>query len=692
MGLVISANSTLSLAQEDEHGIEKIEVTATKRTTGILDTAIAMSAFSGEALKENGVSEVTDIATIAPGVTFVQNSANVIVSIRGVNSQDTNETGNPAVAIAQDSFYIERANSFSNALYDMERVEVLRGPQGTLYGKNATGGVINFITNKPTSEQEGSVNVGIGNYNLITAEGMVNVPVSETVNMRAAFFSKSHDGYRENEAPATPGDDADMKSGRLHLNYSPNDSLNILLSGQWTTLGGVGSTVQGVAIADWNDDEVPSFDKEGIPHGLPNQSLDHFYETYQVKVDYTFDFMDVSLLSGLRNSDYSQLRDLDGTTRSDRYIDVNEDVQDVSHELRFASNSDGNFTWQFGGNYFHETNSLFSAFQNWSAENSPDQLMTFDFDIETTSKAVFVHTGYKLTNELELEAGLRRSEDEVSRKGTQNVFGTESIYDNSSDSGKTTHHLGLNWKVNRNTLAYIKSTTGYKAGGFNNSTDVGTDAYSPETLEAVEVGVKSQFMNDSVRLNSSLFTYEYKDQQVKITGASGLSAIENAGKSKINGFEVELIWQVTNYDRIDSSLVLLDGEYEDLCVLYSTDGSCLTDYAGNKTAMTPDTQFNFGYEHEFILDDASLVAKVQTHYESDSYLGIQNFGFQEREAYTKTDLILTYYKDDWSVRAYVRNLEDEVVITSANKSSLFGTYNYGLMAPRTFGASIAYSF
>ena len=679
-------------AEDGDQGIEKIEVTATKRTTGLQDTAIAMSAFTGETLKENGVSEVTDIATLAPGVSITQNSANVIVSIRGVNSQDTNETGNPAVAIAQDSFYIERANSFSNALYDMQRVEVLRGPQGTLYGKNATGGVINFITNKPTSEQEGSVSVGIGNYNLLTAEGMLNVPVTDEVNMRAAFFSKSHDGYRENEAPATPGDDADMKSGRVHLSYAPSDDLSILLSGQWTDLGGVGATVQGVAIDEWNNDEVPSFEKEGIEHSLPSQKLDHFYETYQVQVDYSLDFMDITLLSGLRNSDYSQRRDLDGTARADRYMNVNEDVQDVSHELRFSSNTDNAFSWQFGGNYFNETNSLYSVFESWAVANSPDGMMTFDFDVETTSKAAFIHTGYKLTETLELEAGLRRSKDEVSRKGQQDVFGTASVYDNNADSAKTTHHLGLNWKMNEDTLLYVKSTSGYKAGGFNNSTDVGSDAYSPETLDAIEVGLKSQFFDNSLRINSSAFTYKYKDQQVKVTGASGLSAIENAGESKINGLEVEFVWQVTSYDRVDGSVVLLDGEYEDLCLAYSSDGVCATDYAGNETAMTPDSQFNLSYEHEFLLDDASLVAKVQTHYESESFLGIENFGFQSRDAYTKTDLILTYYKDDWNVRAYIRNIEDDVVITSANKSSLFGTYNYGLMAPRTFGASISYIF
>ncbi|WP_157976513.1 TonB-dependent receptor [Parahaliea mediterranea] len=675
------------------YAIEEVVVTATKRETSVQDTAIAMSVFTGDALDDNGVSQVEDLAGIAPGVTFTKNSANVVVSIRGVNSQDTNETGNPAVAIAQDGFYIERANSFSNALYDMERVEVLRGPQGTLYGKNATGGVINFITEKPVPEFEAEVSAGFGNYDTFNTEGMINLPLSNKVNARASFMTREHDGYREDEGPADAGDDADMKSGRFHLDYQPTERLYLLFSAQFTELGGVGPTVTGTPVEAWTDNAVPRMDKGGVSHGKPNQYLDHNYQTYQVTAKYDFDNVSVNYIGGVRRSDYRQRRDLDGLFRSDNYFDLSEDVKDISHELRIASSDSSDFQWQLGGNYFKETNALTSIFRDYTDTAIPVDLMVFDFDVESESTAVFVHTSYDFSDVLTFELGARYSEDELSRRGNQLVFGTPSVYDNSGDNSKSTYHVGANWNISDDVMAYAKFSTGYKAGGFNNVPGrAESNPYGPETLEAFEAGVKGQYLDGRIQMNIAAFRYDYSDQQASVRNADGLSSIVNAGESEIVGLEFDWTALITPLDRFDGSVVFLDAEYTDFCAQYIAGGKCLVDFAGNSPTQTPDTSVGIGYEHDFEFTRGVLTARIQSHYETESYLGVANLGFQEKDEFTRTDILLTYQSNnsDWTLQGYARNLEDDVVITSAGKSGLWRSYTYGLSTPLTYGIKLTY--
>jgi iron complex outermembrane recepter protein len=684
----------------DGEGLQEIVVTAEKRETSLQKTAISMTAFDQEALLRNGVTKAEDIAALAPGVELAQNSANIIVTIRGVASRDTTEIGDPAVAISTDGFYIQRPYGLSDSTYDLERVEVLRGPQGTLYGRNATGGAINFISNKPKDDFEASGTIGYGTYNLLTTQGMVNVPLTDKLDARASFSTIRHDGYRSGEAPATPGDDADATSARVHLLYKPIDDLKILLTGQFTHEGGVGPTVEGFApLQKVNGATVtsyqPSIYASGVPHGAPNQRLDDTIKTIQWDIEYNLGFANLVYIGGHRNTNFRQLRDLDGVLTSGNYFLPNERPQDWSHELRLVSNGAGPFTWQVGAYYFTEDNPLYTLYQSYAVANSPTNIFTYNTDTKQNAKAGYGQVTYEILDGVKLEGGLRYSTDHKDRYGYQDLGAGPVSQQGSSHDSKTTYHAAIDWQAAPANLLYVKYDTGYKAGGFAAPPGLPQHLYAPETVSAVEAGSKNRFLNNRLQLNISAFHYNYEDQQVAVLVTSGSSAgfsdTLNAGQSKIWGTEIEAAANVTSADKVDAFVDYLHAVFSDFCTA-RTNGVCTKNLAGHTAAQAPLWQLGGGYEHEFPFGNgASFNARVQSHFETHTYLGPENYGYQYQKQYSRSDVLLTFHapQDKWSLQGYVRNLENAVVITSAGAG--FGYYNYALAPPRTYGVQFTYN-
>lgn len=686
-------------AQEAEAsgGLTEIVVTAEKRESTVQKSAVAMTVFDTAALKRNNVQALQDVTKLAPGVSLGANSANVIVTVRGVSSRDTNEIGDPAVSISTDGFYIQRPTGLSNSVYDLERVEVLRGPQGTLYGRNATGGAINFITAKPKDSFAANASVGIGNYGLITTEGMLNVPVSDTLAVRAAFQTTQRDGYRTNEGPARAGDDADASSARVHVLYKPTDRLSILLSGQYTKLKGVGPTLSGFAIVGaTNNNYVPDLSQKGTPHGAPNQFLDTRTTSVQLGVNYDLDFATLIYSGGYRNMKYEQRRDLDGVLTSANYFNPTENPKDWSHELRLVSQGDGPFKWQFGGFYFQEKNSLLTYYQTFATSAAGVNRFVFSYDVLARSQALFGQASYEIVPNVTAEFGMRYSKDHKEREGFQNLGGSDIPQNGEVSSDKFTYHAGVNWQATPQNLLYAKYDTGYKAGGFTDVFGQGVFNYDPETITSYEVGSKNRFLDNRVQVNLSAFLYDYKDQQTTVvntasTGA-GTSYVVNAGASRIYGGELELVAQLMTDSQFDGSVAYLHSKFTDLCLARAADRSCTRDLSGNVPVQAPRWQVSAGYQHTFYLLGGTLVPRFQTHFESNSYLGIENFRRQEQKPYWRSDAMLTYTSEDkkWELQGFIRNIGNTVVITSATAS--FGAYNYGLDAPRTFGARLTVNF
>jgi iron complex outermembrane recepter protein len=674
----------------DSDSLTEVVVTANKVQSTEQKTAISMSVVTPEEISRNNVATLADLATIAPSVQFSQSDATEIITIRGVSSRDTTEVGDPAVAVNIDGLYYQRAIGLGDSIYDLERIEVLRGPQGTLYGRNATGGAINFITAKPKKDFEAAAGVTYGNYNTVQTEGMINMPVSDTVQMRAAFFTRRHDGYMDN-APAQDGDDADSQAARLHLALQPIENLDILLTGEFVHLGGNGPAIAGTPLvtdgAGNVDHNFPAALPGGrvFPHNVSSIFTDSKSTSFRGHIAYSLPFMDITYTGGYRKLDLHNSFDLDGVADVFSGFVQNEHPVTQNHELRFSSAPNSWAQWQAGLFYFREKNTLLSLFQDVQP-NPAVNLFTFNYpDVDAKSKAAFGQGSIPIVEDLRLELGVRYSKDDKLRTGFLDYGSGIAPQDASSSSSKTTYHAALNWQATPFNLLYVKFDTGYKAGGF---TDAGP--YNPETLNAVEIGAKNRWLDNRLQANISAFHYDYKDQQIS-QFVGNQTIIRNAGQSKIDGVELDSAWLATKDDKIDGYIGYLNARFTDFAIAGASGNVQL---AGNTPPQAPKVSINLGYQHIFHFTPGALTARVQGHYESQSYFTFLNYNDDRQAGYTRADGFLTWNPAEakYQLQAYVRNLTDKRILASASEQPLFGTYVYQFQDPRTYGLKVSTSW
>jgi iron complex outermembrane receptor protein len=470
----------------------------------------------------------------------------------------------------------------------------------------------------------------------------------------------------------------------------PTDSLNVLLTAELTKLGGVGPAVYGSPLVfDANGNVIhdrpplPAGAK-GWPLGLPSGFMDATIKAFRWKLDQDLGFADLTYLGGFRRLDYHNLIDLDGLASEAFYFQANEQPRTWNHEVRLSSKPGQRLTWQLGAFYFQETNNLLTYFQDYNAVKPPANLYTFTYpNINATSKAGFGQGSFGITDDLKLEAGVRYTRDYKRRSGNLNYGSGVLLQDASADSSKTTYHAGLDWQMTAANLLYAKVDTGYKAGGF-------TDAapYAPESIKAYEMGSKSRLLGNTVQLNVAGFYYDYTNQQIS-QFIDGRTYIRNAGKSQIYGLEIEGSALLTREDRFDGYIGYLHAKFTDFLL---ASGGTNVQLAGNRPPQSPRLSLNAGYQHRFALPNgAGLTGRVQTHFETTSYLTVNNYPDDRQGSYTRTDAMLTYGSQDdkWSVEAYGRNLEDKAVIINAQENGLWSTYNYQFAEPRTYGVQVS---
>ncbi|HUD92998.1 TonB-dependent receptor [Sphingobium sp.] len=700
-------------AASDSAGLGEIVVTAQKRPSLAQKTPIAMSVLDEEAIQRNGISTVENLAGLAPGLAFSQSGAQTILTIRGVSSRDSTEIGDPAVALSIDGVYFQRALGLNATIFDLERIEVLRGPQGTLLGRNATGGALNIITAKPTDELGGYVMGEVGNYQTYNTAGAINLPVNDRLKLRAAFQTRDRDGFRNN-APARDGDDEHSKSARLSALLTPTERLSVLLTAEYTRLSGIGPVRYSVAPAlnasgGADITQKPAINDDGETFPLTPGGYFHGNLYFmRWNVSYDLGFADLTYLGGYRDLKVERLAQQGGvydTVRRNQAFDQREHPGTVNHELHLSSPQDGPLKWQIGTFYFREENDVSTKTVNYPgavALTGPrDLLSEYTYpEVLSVSRAVFGQAGYKLTDTLEVEGGLRYSSDKKSRVGYNVVTNVPTYYatgatsytrtaqDSRYSKGITTWHVGLNWQAAPRTLVYAKVDTGFKDGGF---TDLA--AYGPERITAYEIGTKSRFLGNSLQLNLSAYWYDYTDQQVSqiVLDGSGNSSVlvVNAGKARYKGIEADLNWLATPDDRLDAYVAYSDAQYTDfVAALNGTN----VNMAGNRPPQAPVWSANFGYSHDFDLGAGTLRLRAQTHLESRSYLAFTNRPSERQGAYSRSDIILSYEPQGqgWSLEAYVRNLENENVLTLASATAT--AIGYQFSAPRTFGARARINF
>jgi iron complex outermembrane receptor protein len=674
--------------------IQEVVVTAEKRVSTAQKTPITMSVISGAEVKANGIDDVNDLPNVAPTLNISQVGGDTLIAIRGISSRDYTENGNPDVSVSVDNFYLQSANELNVAFFDLARIEVLRGPQGTLYGRNAAAGAVNIETAKPTATPDASFSQDVGSYNNLISEGMINQPLGDDLFLRVAFQTHNRDGYRDNGSLGTNGggvtqngDDADSQAVRVHLFYQPNNTFDALLTGEYTHVGGVGPVQKGVLYSDVVGTGQSATLKVGSPTNFPLNTQgyqDITTSTLRAAVHDNLGPVTLSYYGGFSHQVDNNGNDQDGGITYNYAFPSDNTVNTQNEEIRITTNFSDRFGFQTGAYYFANYEPLLTYFQ-YTATTPVTDVYTFSYHANSTSYAGFIQGYYKITPNLKVESGTRYTDDKKSEQGYNIEGGVYTAVNGRYKGGAETYHAALDWQRTPVSLLYAKYDTGFKSGGFENGS-----LYGPETITAYEIGTKNEFLHRRLQVNFDAFYDDYSNLQVQINNpTTAISEIVNAGQATTYGYELQTEFLPTAKDRFDIEADYLHARYINF---QAAVGSTNVQYAGNELPQAPQWSLAAGYQHDFQLSMGALTARIQTRYQDKSFFTPRNYNTESQNSYTKSDILLTFVPNQshFTISAYVRNLENSTILTNSTEAGYAGGYLVQFADPRTFGFRVAY--
>jgi iron complex outermembrane receptor protein len=686
------------MAQETT--IPEVIVTAQKTAQPASKTPIALSVIGSEDLRQAGATNAVALSELAPNVQISTDMGKLQVAIRGVVSLDTSEKGDSSTAFNVDGAYIGRSEAQLGSFLDLERIEVLRGPQGTLYGRNATAGAINLITNKPGSQLEGRIDTEIGDYGARRVEGMINVPVNDTLALRAAATVIKRDTYLH-PGPNTVGlEDRDDNAGRIHALFTFSPTTTWLLTAERSKSGGNGaSTVpltnffNGTPVAGGNNLQNPVYVDRGADTQLTAAAKFVAADTHKHDVatslrsefKTSLGFADLTYQFARLHAEVDQINN--GTYFGfPLYNVIDGESTQRTHEVRVNSAGQQTLDWVAG--LYHFTEDIFRASTFNTQTPGPLIVVPFEPAIHSRSKAAFGQMTYRASNALRLTAGARTTRDEKSGHDPLSGSPTGPGYTADVESSKSNFRLAADYDVLPAVMVYGSISTGYKAGGFN---DTSGSSYKPESITSVEAGIKGRFFGNKLRLSAAAFHYDYKDMQLTSVVCTGAGTAANCGalttnasSATVKGVEVEGSYNFTPDDRLNFSAANADGKFDDYRPT-ATD-----DWSGQQIDRAPVYNAAVAYTRSFMLDSgAGIAARAGTRLTGAYFLSDSAAAVRYRQpSYRKGDVSLTYTApaQRYYAQAYVRNIENTVTLDSLLPGG------FGIGAPRTYGVRAGAQF
>ncbi|MEQ8693648.1 MAG: TonB-dependent receptor [Pseudomonadales bacterium] len=688
--LAILPGSAFAAGGEASGVIEEVVVTAEKRQSTVQDTPIAITAYDTEMLDLRGIDELEDLQFSAPNLVISPNSQSPVTYayIRGIGSDQLVAGFDPGVAYHVDGLYVGQPSAMPGDMWDMTRVEVLRGPQGTLYGRNTTGGSINLITAEPTADFTAFGDITLGNYDRRRVRGVINGG-NETVAGRLSFIADKDDGYQDNLIGGN-GDETDHHSIRGKLKIALSDNAEVLLTAQRFENNGrnsqkkregfAGLPVYAGAIPNPSDPRKIAKDRR--------ERLD--LENTLLSGRLTVDFENFSLvaITGYIENEWFQNADIDMSSNPIQYQNWDMETDQFSQEIQLVSNGDGPWQWIAGVFFFTEDLETSYLFE----DTSPFGFLFMNGgEIETESQAVFGQLSYDFSDgglPLRVTAGLRWTEDEKDIDEYQQIplFGVDFAGRMSESWDEVSGKLGLDWFINEDTMAYVNFSRGYKGGGYS----IGQfDVFDPETVDSVEIGLKSQFMNDRARVNVSAFYNDYQDLQVNFLVFTSFTT-DNAAEATIQGLEVETTFIPVDNLTLSANFTWLDAEFDryQFTPAISLDGDTLN--------RAPEFTYALSAQYEWFLGDAgSLLARADYYWQDEVYYRVQNIPRHMEESFGTADarLIWRSADDQWSVDVFGKNLTDEDNQRGLTVSDGLSTGNNSFETyypPRTYGVTFGW--
>ncbi|CAH0357052.1 TonB-dependent receptor [Sphingobium sp. CECT 9361] len=737
------SQSTEGATEEIPSGIADIVVTAERRSSSVQTTPIAISAVSGEALRERNIVDVEGLSTNIPNLTFNRVGSDARVFIRGIGYNAIAPGGEGRVAIYSDNIYQSRNQTAFLGFYDIDRIEVLRGPQGTLYGRNSIAGAINFLTRDPGTELNGYVTGEVGNYGLIATEGAVGGPLSSDVAARISFRTINRNGYGRNITTGEDVNDENQRSVRAKLRFTPSSNLTVGLTGDYTKLkdhsGGYRYAGRGslaiVPVVERLGLSVPTDPQDAAGAG-PRRSLETWSISGQADLDMS-DNTRFTVLGGYRKFDFLQESSIDGSEALLGPIFIREKAEIYSAELRLSQKIGEFADLIVGGYYFNEVNTatnqvpfkglVFAAPFGLTGVVDPNQYYEFYGSygrVNTDAYAAFGQLNIRLSDQWSLDLGARYShETKDLDEQLQTDLLTPFVRDNALNTtfnpaagslGGTTNQTKtwtsfdpkatLSFKATRDIMFYATYSEGFKSGGYNIG---GLQApFNPETLTNYEIGIKADLFDRRLRVNLSAFNYDYTDLQESIIVGTVITT-KNATSARVRGMEAEITGKPTDNLTMSLNVAYLDQKFKQFfdfdgahanraTSIDPATGGPTQDLTGYQLPGAPNWQVGgeIGYTIASPIGDFTPRANV-TWYDR-VFFNHFNTVEASQPSRTMVNLFLGWQSTDasWSASAYVKNLTDDTYISSTNVNlGLLGfsrTAAYG--APRTVGLSVTKKF
>jgi outer membrane receptor protein involved in Fe transport len=766
IGLGMAVGCSQSLAVE----LEEIIVTAQKRSESANDVGMAIQAVSGDMLAEQGITDTADLASLVPGFTSSEGvNGTPIYTLRGVGFNDSSVQAAATVGIYVDEVAIPYPVMTSGAILDMARVEVLKGPQGTLYGRNSTGGAINYIANKPGDEYEASVTAGYARFEEVSISGFVSAPLSDTAGLRiAGKTTQSGKGWQESLTTGERLGEKDHTALRAILDLNPVDALQVTLAANW-----------------WQDQSEPqalaSFDFEFIdPSNTPvadaiaanttlasgkdnteadwtqNNSLYRFKNDLSytsvsavVKWDISDSVQLTSLTSYSTFKDKNSLRSNDGMAgvptvatgnppflslvpgsngNQANYNNANvSDIEAMSQELRFSGETE-TFNW-IAGIYLAKDEIIGDRIGRFDFTTNTDFAPGIQFDnlenranIDGELFAVFTHGEWQLSDNAQLTAGLRYTEDKKDFEGCTADPGTGDLgaffgalpggcisandVDGSFELGfanfeleedSVSGRLGLDYALSNDHLLYATYSRGFKAGSFPTVDSIFHSQLGPveqERVDAFEVGLKSTLVDGAMQFNAGAFLYDYKDKQLSgsvVTAFGVLPTLVNAPESEVTGIEFDLQWQLTESWYANISATHIKSEIREFTGIDTLGNN--RDFSGDEFPNSPDTAASATINYETDISKAlragfglnvAYQSEMKSAFSDDQRFTIDSYALLNARAFVASS------DDQWRANLWVRNLTDEFYLFNV-LNGIDTVVGYTGM-PRSFGVDFTYNW
>jgi iron complex outermembrane receptor protein len=738
----LGATVVSPLVAAQSNGLEEIVVTARKRTESLQDVGLAVSAMSQTEIDRTFARDLMDLASVSPNLIIDDTGQGpggvAAIFIRGIGAADVEKNFDPAVGVVVDGIFMgANAGSLLRSI-DLASIEVLRGPQGTLFGRNTIGGLINVTHTQPTGELGGKVRVGIEDYDTYYVDGILNFGITDSLAAKVSLAKRDQgEGYYDNITTGEDGRGAnDYQSYGINLLWDASDDLefeftyqkeeteqdtpelintgqqrhllcstygycspsqNQPISGDRLKTANLGLKSSGPA-ADKNNPFLITSAADAVPIALEatfDTELYAFESRWNISDSYRVDY-----LFAHWESDEEAITNWDGTPELLYGTSRPGTYDQDSHELRLTYDASGKLSF-VGGLYYWE-NSYTADSNSWVGFPVPGSILDiYQFtEQETKSTAIFFEGDYAVTDALTLTLGGRYTEDEKSSRQEGNVKTISGDFTTNPEETweEFTPRVGARYAFNDDLMAFFTYSKGYRSGGFNgrvNSVEEARDPYDPETVDNYELGLKSEWLDNRLRVNANMFYMEYGDKQEELQlpsegGTGQKTVVTNASSATIQGIEVDVQAYITQNLSLRANIGYLDTEYDGF-EYQDLDGSTV-DLSALEFRRAPDFTGSLDATYEWDMANGHAWIRGAYHFIGEHYTNVTNSPELENDAQHLVDASVNYAMNNGlQFSLFGRNLTDEDGYSHGY--DVAGLWSYAsTRAPRTYGFEVQYSF